>query len=189
MCANCASRSGCASPSIVFLLTCSENPCAWSSSASADLLRVMAFGLQGLDQMRQRFGGPAHQAHRVALGLQLLFQVGQQARVALRHLFPACSWLAYTCSWVRGLACLPFSQAPFDRIEGDTCIPGDCAGAASSLCLGGQVLSPLLFDSAWHASADILVQLRAVPYPHSTPTSPSLASNSRKPPKYTQRMF
>src|SRR5215467_10202544 len=104
----------------------------------------MALALQHLDQVRQRFGSPAHQAHRVALGLQGLLQVGKQGRVTLRYLFPACSRSANACSWVIGLACLAFSQAPFDRMERDTCLSGNRTGAASSLRLGSQVLSPLV---------------------------------------------
>ena len=104
----------------------------------------MAFGLQRLDQVRQRLGGPAHQAHGVSLGFQDVLQVSQQRRVDARQFLSACSKQTDARSWLIGLACFPFSQAPFDRVERDACLPGDRAGAASSLRLGSQVVSPLL---------------------------------------------
>ena len=69
----------------------------------------MAFGLERLDQVRQRLGGPAHQAHRVALGLQELLQIGQQGWVGAHQLFSAGSWPTDAGAWFVGLAGFPFS--------------------------------------------------------------------------------
>src|SRR5262245_57759878 len=142
----------------------------------------MSFRLQRQHQVRERLGGPAHQAHWISLGLQGLLQIRKPGWVTLRQLFPACSGPTNACSWSVGFACLPFFQTPLDRVEGDTCFPGDRAGTSSSLRLGGQVWSPLLLDSAWYASAGILVRLRAVPCAQITHFCLSLSSNSRKSP-------
>ena len=42
------------------------------------------------------------------------------------------------------LTCRPFLQPPLDRVDRDAGLAGDHAGAAASLRLGGQVLTPLL---------------------------------------------
>ena len=108
------------------------------------LLDAMPLARQRLHQVRQRRGGPAHQAQRIARGLHCLLQIRQQRRVSHRQRFPAAATPADACAGLVVLACRPFLQPPLDRVDRDAGLAGDHAGAAASLRLGGQVLTPLL---------------------------------------------
>ena len=92
--------------------------------ADGRLTQLMSLLLQGFLEPGHTFGGPSHQAHRIAFGLQQRFQIRLQAGIVLLLLFSAPAGPSNALAGGKPLSCLDFSPARFDGIFRDPCLSG-----------------------------------------------------------------